>query len=185
MTTTYLVTGVDAAAQAAATLGLQLDLPSSVVVHHSLDLAGNRLRRTVADITGLLEDEVIDVEHACATCALREDILPTLQRLAALERWEAVVARLPVSAAADQLCRVLHHDPRQAPDVHVGGVVCAVDGLGLVDDLTGGRTLEEVGTQAHPGDERGVGETLAGLVEYADVACAHTPDVGRAPASRR
>lgn len=179
MTTTYVVTGVDGRAQAAATLGLQFDLPSAVVVHHRLDIPANRLHRTVADITGVLEEEVVDIEHACATCALREDILPTLQRLAEIGRWEAIIARLPVSASADQLCKVLHGSPEAAPDVRIGGVVCAVDGLTLVDDLTGSATLEDEGRAAHPGDDRGVGETLAGLVEYADVITAHTPDVGR------
>lgn len=180
MTPTYVVTGVEGQAQAAATLGLQFDLPSAVVVHHRLDIARSRLHRTVADITGVLEEEVLDVEHACATCALREDILPTLQRLAEIGRWEAVIARLPVSASADQLCRVLHHDPGRAPDVRVAGVVCAVDGISLAEDLTGDAALIDEGREAFPGDERGTGETLAGLVEYADIISAHTPDVGRA-----
>lgn len=180
MIPTYVVTAVDGQAQAAATLGLQFDLPGSVVVHHSLDIARNRLHRTVADITGVLEREVLDVEHACATCALREDILPTLQRLAELGRWEAIVARLPVSAEADQLCRVLEMDPGRAPDVRIAGVVCAVDAVSLAEDLTGSAALADEGREAHPGDERGVGETLAGLIEYADVISAHTPDVGRA-----
>ncbi len=180
MTPTYVVTAVDGQAQAAATLGLQFDLPGSVVVHHSLDIERNRLYRTVADITGVLDTEVVDVEHACATCALREDILPTLQRLAELGRWEAIIARLPVSAEADQLCRVLAMDPGRAPDVRIAGVVCAVDGVSLADDLTGNAALADEGREAHPGDERGVGETLAGLIEYADVISAHTPDVERA-----
>lgn len=180
MTVTYVVTGVEGQAQAAATLGLQFDLPSAVVVHHRLDIARNRLYRTVADITGVLEEEVVDVEHACATCALREDILPTLQRLAELGRWEAMIARLPVGASADQLCQILGMDPSQAPDVRIGGVVCAVDGTTLADDLTGDVSLIEAGREAYPGDERGIAETLAGLVEQADIVSAHTPDVGRA-----
>ena len=35
----------------------------------------------------------IDVEHACTSCAIREDIVPTLERLAASGTWETIVAR--------------------------------------------------------------------------------------------
>lgn len=180
MTPAFVVTAIDGSAQAAATLGLQFDLPGVVVVHHRLDIPGQRLYRTVADITGVLEEVEIDVAHACATCALREDMLPTLQRLAEIGRWEAIVARLPLSAEATQLCQLLDREPAAASDVRIAGVVCALDGASLVEDLTGDDALVDQGREAYPDDERGVGETLAGLIEYADVVSAHTPDLNPA-----
>ncbi|CCH77714.1 Cobalamin synthesis CobW domain protein [Nostocoides japonicum T1-X7] len=166
-----LVTGVDDAAMAAATIGLQWDLPHAVVVSHRIDVEAQRLHRTVSDVSGLLEEEAVDLEHACVSCAIREDIVPTLRRLAGLERWSAVVARLPLSAEASQVCRVLEGEPR--PDLRIAAVVAALDGATLAETLTGGLLLAEVGRHCAREDRRGLAEAACGLVEYADVVTVH------------
>ena len=56
--------------------------------------------RTISHAEGLLEQEQIPLEHACVSCALREDILPTLERLAQDGRWDSIVAGLPVATEA-------------------------------------------------------------------------------------
>jgi G3E family GTPase len=165
----FLVTGVHADSMAAATIGLQFDLPDAVVVRHDLDAAAGHLVRTVSDLSGLLEREVVPLEHACASCAVREDVLPTLHRLAEIGRWGAVVAHLPVAADALSVCRVLGLDPPAAPGVRVAGVVAALDGSAVVDDILGEDLLCERGLGTLETDRRGLGEVLGGLVEYADV----------------
>ena len=102
------------------------------------------------------------------SCAVREDVVPTLQRLAELGRWQAVVAHLPVTADALSVCRVLAWDADAAPDVRVGGVVAALDGEAALEDLLGEDVLPERGLGTLPTDLRGVGEVLCGMVEYAD-----------------
>jgi len=47
---------------------------------------------------GRLEHEQIELVLACIGCALREDILPTIERLARDGRWNSIVATLPVGA---------------------------------------------------------------------------------------
>lgn len=164
---TLLVTGVDEVATAGATMALAWDLPDAVVVRHHIDVETQQLHRTVSDLTGVLEREVIDLEHLCVSCAIREDVLPTLRRLAGLGRWGAIVAHLPLSASADHLCRVLHLE--RETDVRIAAVVAALDGESLVDSLTGDVLLGEVGLHTSPEDHRGLAETTGALVAYADV----------------
>lgn len=168
-TPVFLVTGLDAGSMAAATIGLQFDLPDAVVVRHDLDAAAGHLVRTVSDLTGLLEREVVPLEHACTSCAVREDVLPTLERLGAIGRWGAVVAHLPVAADALSVCRVLGWDASVAPGVRVAGVVTALDGAAALDDLLGDQILPERRLGTLDTDRRGVGEVLGSMVEYADL----------------
>lgn len=164
-----LVTGVDPGAMAATTVGVQFDLPFAVTVRHHIDVGRQVLERVVSDVTGLLEHEEIPLEHACVSCALREDVLPTLHRLAGDGRWRAVVAHLPVAAEPRQVCDAVAADRRLAARLRVASVVCALDGGAVVTDLLGDDLLAERDLHTSPGDRRGVGETAAALVEYADV----------------
>ncbi|MDP3967472.1 MAG: GTP-binding protein [Nocardioides sp.] len=171
-TPVVLVTGIDSGAMAATTVGLQWDLPQAVVVEHRLDVAEQRLTRLVSDASGVVEHVYHDLEHACVSCALREDVVPTLERLASSGRWRAVVAHLPLAAEAFQVCRVLAHDPQAAPSVAIHAVLAAVPGPQVLEDLLGDDLLEERGLHTGLGDRRGVAETVSSLVEYADVVVA-------------
>lgn len=171
-TPVYLVTGLHVESMATATLGLQLDLPRAVVVRHQLDISAGHLVRTVSDLSGVLEREVVSLEHACLGCAIREDVIPTLERLAELGRWDAVVVHLPLGADSRSVCRALagpRPDRLGAPVCRVAGVVAALEGPRVVADLLGDDLVGERLPGEAEGDLRGVGEVLASLVEYADL----------------
>ncbi|GAA1243375.1 GTP-binding protein [Janibacter melonis] len=172
-TPVHLVTGIDPEAMAAATIALQWDLPRSVVVGHHVDPRAQQLVRVVSDVTGVLEREVVDLEHACVSCAIRESVVPTLARLADLGRWGAIVAHLPVGAEAVQVCRVATYDPDALGDARVAGVVAALDGSAVTTDLMGYELLGERSAHLVGPDSRAVAEALAPMVEYADVVCVH------------
>nr|WP_203453765.1 GTP-binding protein [Jiangella aurantiaca] len=161
------MTGVFADAMAAATIALQWDLPNAVVVHHRIDVGNDRLLRTVSDVTGVLERVEMELEHACVSCAVREDVVPTLDRLARSRRWDTIVAHLPVGADAVQVCRVVAQDSRLR-HVRIAGVLCAVDGARVGHDLLGDELLHERGVPTAEDDDRGVAEVAAAQVEYAD-----------------
>ena len=165
----FLVTGIDGDSMAAATIGLQFDLTDAVVVRHDLDARAGHLVRTVSDLSGLLEREVVPLDHACASCAVREDVLPTVERLGAAGRWGAIVAHLPVAADALAACRVLAWNPAVAPSVRVAAVVAALDGHAAVHDLLGEDLLPKRDLATLPTDRRGVGEVVGAMVEHADV----------------
>lgn len=166
-----LVTGIDQAAQSATVLSLMLDLPHPVVVRHRIDLERSVLVRMVSDITGIIEHQEIDLEHACVPCAVREDVVPTLERVARDERWGSVIVQLPVAAGADQVCAKLAQERNVLRALRISSVVAAVAGPGLEDDLLGDDLLPDRGLGTSPEDRRGVGEALADLIEFAD-ACA-------------
>lgn len=164
-----LVTGISEPATASVTLALQWDRPRTVVVSHRLDVARSELHRTVSDVDGVVEQVVHQLDHACVACALREDIVPTLERVCADGRWDAVVAHLPVAAEALQVCRLTELDPGAAPHLRISAVVAALEADGVQEDLLGSDLLRERGSHSGEDDERGVADTCAALVEYADV----------------
>ncbi len=166
-----LVTGVDDAAMGSAGISLQLGLPGAVAVRHAIDPRRQVLTRIVSDVNGVLEREELNLAHACVSCAIREDIVPTLERLAAQGRWSSIVACLPVAAEATQVCRVLAVERRGAPHVVIAAVVAALDGETVAEDLLGDELLDERGSATSEDDRRGVAEVASAMVEYADVVC--------------
>ncbi|WP_370288113.1 GTP-binding protein [Nocardioides sp.] len=168
-TPVVLLTGVDAASMAGAMVSLQFDLPGAVAVRHEIDVEAQTLLRVVSDLSGVVETERIDLAHACVSCAIREDVVPTLERLAATGRWQTIVAHLPVGAEARQVCGVLAWDTRLARRLRIASVVTALSGAGLADSLLGEDLLVERGVQTSDDDRRGVGEVACAMVEYADV----------------
>jgi G3E family GTPase len=163
------VTGVDPDAMATVMVGLLWDLAGAVTVQHRIDPERQVLTRVVSDMTGELDREEITLEHACVSCALREDVIPTLERLARDGRWRTVVACLPVGAEAAQVGHVVAADTRLARHLRLSSVVAALDGGSVVEDLLGDDLLRERGRHTGPDDSRGVGEVACAMVEYADV----------------
>ena len=164
-----LISGVSNEPMAAATITLQWDLPAAVVVRHQIDPERERLTRIVSDASGVLEQLEIDVEHACTSCAIRQDVVPTLERLAADGRWSAIIAHLPVTAEPTQVCRVIGHSPEVAAHVRVSASLVALEGGSIRDDLVGDDLMVERHLPVRDDDERGVGEVASAMVEYADV----------------
>jgi G3E family GTPase len=163
-----LLTGVDPAAMATTMVGLQFDLPGAVAVRHHIDVERQVLTRTVSDVTGLVERREIELEHACVTCAIREDIVPTLERVARSGRWQSIVALLPIGAEAAHLCSALRRDTRLARLLRTSAVLTAVGTAHPLRDLLGDDLLADRGLHSAHDDRRGVGEVLATMVEYAD-----------------
>lgn len=159
----------------AAAGSLQLSLPGVVAVRHAIDPGRQVLTRLVSDVTGIVEREEIDLAHACVSCAIREDIIPTLERLGAAARWSSIVASLPVGAEAAHVCRVLAWAPANAPHVRIAAVVVVLDGATVADDLLGDDLLDERGSATSQDDRRGVAEVACAMVEYADLVCLTEP----------
>lgn len=151
--------------------GLLCDLPDAVVVQH--DLGEDTLRRLVYDTAGPREDTPIHLEHNCLTCALREDVVPTVARLASTGRWRRIVLALPVTAGPALVLDTLHGavvGGRRLSDLAVPSDVVTAVALGpLLDDLFGDDLLGERGLALAHDDRRAVGEVLAHQVEAATV----------------
>lgn len=167
-TPVVLLTGVEPEAMAAAMIGLQFGLPGAVAVHHHIDVDRQVLTRTVSDLSGLLERHEIQLEHACVACAIREDIVPTLERLARTGQAQSIIAHLPVGGEAHQICWVLARETRLARVLRVSAVVTAMGTRHPLRDLLSDDLLVERGLHSSHDDRRGVGEVLGAMVEHAD-----------------
>jgi G3E family GTPase len=174
-TPVVLLTGVDPDAMAATMVGLQFGLPGAVAVRHHIDVDRQVLTRMVSDLSGVIEQHETELEHACVSCAIREDILPTLERLARAGRWKSIVAHLPVGAEGGHLCSVLGWDTRLARFLRVSAVVTAMGARHPVADLVGDDLLADRGLHSSRDDRRGVGEVLCAMVEYADAVVLDGP----------
>lgn len=164
---------VDPVVRDSTVLGLVVDDPRTVVLRHDIhdDEDGGSIRRLVLDAGGVVEDERIPLEHACLSCAVREDAVPTLARLARDPRWDSVVLALPVSAESLPVTRALGWETRgrgALRRLRLAHVVTAVDVETFEEDVLGDDLLDERGLALTADDRRSVGEALAAQVAHAD-----------------
>ena len=167
--------------------GLVTDTPRSVVLRHDIRAEDGTLRRLVVDATGVVEDTLVDLEHACLSCAVREDAIPTLRGLARDGRWDQVLLALPVSAEPLPVARALGGATRPGgalDGLRLATVLTVVDLAAVETDLLDDDLLEERGLALTAADHRSVGEVLAAQVEHADLVVttgAPTPAIVSGP----
>ncbi|MGA5214764.1 CobW family GTP-binding protein [Streptomyces cinereoruber] len=144
------------------------DVPGSVALHHDLASAPEgTVLRLVRDVSGPVSHGETPLVNDCACCALREDLVPELERLAddgltrlaVVELWDSVEPRAMAEVVA------AHGGGRLA----VTGVITAVDPALVLPCLANGDDLAEAGLAAAPTDQRTVGDTWARQLEYAPV----------------
>lgn len=155
-------------------VNLAMDAPGLVALRYDIldDEDGGALRRVVTDAGGVVEDLRVPLEHACLSCAIREDAVPTLARLAAARRWTALLLALPVSAESLAVTGSLGALTRRGQVLHgarLASVVCAVELDAAEHDLLGDELLAERGLGLTRDDGRSVAEALAAQLHHADV----------------
>lgn len=163
-----IVGGLHADARRAAVEALLAGVPGSVALHHDLSTAADgpdaMVVRTVRDAAGLISTGETPLVNDCACCALREDLVPELERLA-----DAGLTRLAVVELWDSV------EPKAMAEVVASGglrltsVITAVDPALLLPYLGNGDDLAERGLAAATTDQRTVADTFARQLEYAPV----------------
>lgn len=172
-----IVGGLHADARRAAVARLLADVPGSVVLHHDLaTAAAGTVVRTVRDATGILAAGEAPLVNDCACCALREDLVPELVRLAEAGGTPLAVVELWDSVEPKAMAEVV-----TAGGFTVAGVVTAVDPALVLPYLGNGDDLAEGGLAAAATDQRTVADTFARQLEYASVLALAEP----LPARRR
>ncbi|MFF9012178.1 CobW family GTP-binding protein [Streptomyces sp. NPDC014870] len=143
-------------------------VPGSVALHH--DLAGapdGSVLRLIRDAAGIVSRGETPLVNDCACCALREDLVPELERmadsgltrLAVVELWDSVEPKAMAEVIAG------HGGDRLA----LTNVITAVDPSLVLPYLANGDDLSEAGLAAAATDQRTVGDTWARQLEYAPV----------------
>ena len=177
-----VVAAIDLIARQSFSSGLLLDLPDAVVVTHDVDaiLDGGGVRRLVTDRHGVRYDDHQPLDHACLSCAVREDLVPTLRQLVEDGRWRQVVVALPVGADPVTVVTLLQHEIEHGTcgRAELAGMVTLVDPATLVEDLFGDELLAERGLALGAADRRSVGEVLAHQIECADLVATSTAPHG-------
>ncbi|WP_369390986.1 GTP-binding protein [Streptomyces sp. CG1] len=160
-----VVGGLHAEARKAAVDRLLADVPGSVVLHHDLASAtAGTVVRTVRDRGGILSAGEAPLVNDCACCALREDLVPELRRLAddgatrlaIVELWDSVEPKAMAEVVA-------------SGGLTVTSVITAVDPALVLPYLGNGDDLAEAGLAAAATDRRTIADTFARQLEYAPV----------------
>ncbi|MEU3776232.1 GTP-binding protein [Streptomyces sp. NPDC032472] len=163
-----IVAGLHADARKEVVERLLHAVPGSVALHHDLAAAPDgTVLRLIRDASGILSRGETPLVNDCACCALREDLVPELERmadsgltrLAVVELWDSVEPRAMAEVIAG------HGGDRLV----VTGVITAVDPALVLPYLANGDDLAEAGLAAAPTDQRTVGDTWARQLEYAPV----------------
>ncbi|MEW1902614.1 GTP-binding protein [Streptomyces sp. NPDC086147] len=163
-----IVAGLHAEARKEVVDRLLRVVPGSVALHHDLASAPDgTVLRLVRDASGPVSRGETPLVNDCACCALREDLVPELERLAGDGLTRLAVVELWDSVEPKAMAEVIagHGGDRLA----VTGVITAVDPALVLPYLANGDDLAEAGLAAAPTDRRTVGDTWARQLEYAPV----------------
>ncbi|GAA3384063.1 CobW family GTP-binding protein [Cryptosporangium minutisporangium] len=147
--------------------------PNLLLVVHTLDdLADGRVRRLVRTAAGVVEDVTVELVHGCVSCTLREDVLPTLVRLARTHPQSDQLLALPRAVEPEAVASACAHtllDGRPVTDaVRFDSYVTVVDVDTVLDGLDTTDDLRDRGLHAAPDDHRAVADVVARQIEYAD-----------------
>ncbi|MFE7842616.1 GTP-binding protein [Streptomyces sp. NPDC057474] len=163
-----IVGGLHADARRAAVEALLAGVPGSVALHHDLSTATDgpdaKVVRTVRDAAGIVSTGETPLVNDCACCALREDLVPELERfadagltrLAVVELWDSVEPKAMAEVVA-------------ASGLRLTSVITAVDPALLLPYLGNGDDLADRGLAAATTDQRTVADTFARQLEYAPI----------------
>ncbi|MFF4864439.1 GTP-binding protein [Streptomyces sp. NPDC001231] len=159
-----IVAGLHADARRAAVEEILRTVPGSVVLHHDLTSAvDSAVHRTVRAADGLLGSGDAPLVNDCACCALREDLVPELLRLAEEGRHRLAVVELWDSVEPQAMAAVI---AAAGAPLALTGVATAVDPALVLPYLSNGDDLADVGLAAAPTDQRTVADTFARQLEY-------------------
>ncbi|WOX11528.1 GTP-binding protein [Streptomyces sp. N50] len=160
-----IVAGLHADARRATVAQLLHDVPGSVVLHHDLATAtAGTVVRTIRDATGIVDAGETPLVNDCACCALREDLVPELRRLARTGQVRLAIVELWDSVEPKAMAEVI-----TSGGLTVTAVITAVDPSLLLPYLGNGDDLATAGLAAAATDERTIADTFARQLEYAPV----------------
>jgi G3E family GTPase len=163
-----VLAGFSAEATAAVGRSLLVTDPRLLLVSHDMRrIRDGIVRRTVRTADTVLEDEVITLVHGCVSCTLREDVLPTLLRLARQHPEGDILLALPPVIEPEAVAAVCEHAGAGAT-LRFDSYVTVVEAAGFLDDLGSTDDLRDRDLHAAAEDRRGVAEVVVRQVEYAD-----------------
>jgi G3E family GTPase len=168
-----VLAGFSSAATAAVGRSLLVTDPRLVLVSHDMRrIREGVVHRTVRTADAVLESDTVELVHGCVSCTLREDVLPTLVRLARRRPGSGILLALPPAVEPEAVAAACAHclvDGVLVTDaVRFGSFVTVVEAAALLDDLGSTDELRDRDLHAAENDFRGVADVVARQIEYAD-----------------
>ncbi|MEV4439460.1 GTP-binding protein [Streptomyces sp. NPDC049577] len=162
-----IVGGLCEDARRAAVADILHTVPGTVVLHHDLSTGPEgSVHRVIRDINGPFAGGHAPLVNDCACCALREDLVPELVRLADAGTYRLAVVELWDSVEPQAMAAVI---AAEGESLELTGVATAVDPALVLPYLSNGDDLAEAGLAAAPTDQRTVADTFARQIEYPTV----------------
>ncbi|MDT0194512.1 GTP-binding protein [Arthrobacter sp. AB6] len=168
-----VISSLDALCRQQACEDLAAAHPGSLVVLHDLMEDGLVVRRIFSGRI-LLEREETMLEHGCLSCAVRLDLVPSIERLLRHSKAPIIIG-LPPAVPASAAVSALRRGPTRAATVGTVLLACSPDAL--EDQIWDAHTLFESGFTPAPEDERTPGEFLVGELAFADTVLLTEPDI--------
>ncbi|GAA1548716.1 GTP-binding protein [Kribbella hippodromi] len=171
-----LVTGLDEGIRGGVA-GELLAAAGAVLVEYDVSaLSAGSVVRTARTGSGVIDREVITMDHPCVSCALRGSLVQLLSSIAAVERYDTAIVNLPAAADTSAVAMELARDSELVLDA----VITTVESATVVADLTGDQRIRERGIPTAAEDGRAIAEVVVRQLEYADavVLDAEVADVG-------
>ena len=165
-----LLTGLDDGFRSAVA-GNLLAGSSGVLVEYDVSTLSSVVR-TARTATGVIDREVITMDHPCVSCAMRGSLVQLLASIAAVERYDVAIVNVP--AAGDT--HAIASEIDQNTDLDVRAVITTVDTTTVMADLTGEQLIRERGIPTAAEDGRAIAEVVVRQLEYADAAVLTTDD---------
>ncbi|SDS47625.1 CobW family GTP-binding protein [Actinoplanes derwentensis] len=168
-----VLSGFSPGAVQAAARALLIADDSLIAISHDLTvIRDGRVRRTVESGARVLERADVEMVHGCISCTLREDVLPTLVRLARERPRSDQLLVLPPAVEPEAVAAACAHClvdglPVTAA-VRFDSFVTVVDADRFLDDLTSTDDLRDRDLHAAGDDHRAVAEVVAHQVEFSD-----------------
>jgi G3E family GTPase len=138
-----------------------------LVSHDMRRIRDGVVRRTVRTADTVLEDETVELVHGCVSCTLREDVIPTLIRLARQRPDSDILLALPPVIEPEAVAAVCEHSA-------AGEMLCfdsyitVIEAGNFLDDISSADDLRDRDLHAAEEDRRGVADVVVRQVEYAD-----------------
>lgn len=171
-----LVSSIDPVLRESAIFSMTLDSPGTTVLRYDIWNDPGQLRRTVIVGGLIIEDVRAPLEHACTSCAIREDAIPVMAALVAQNRCESLLLALPVTAESHGVSRTLARATDAGgplTQVRLASVCALVDVATFEHDLLGKDRVRDRDLGFGTDDDRPIAGALADQVSHADVVLGH------------
>ena len=146
---------------------------AGVLVEYDVSsLSSGDVVRTARTAAGVIDREVITMEHPCVSCAMRGSLVQLLASIAAVERYGVAIVNVPAAGDTHAIATEIDRDT----DLLVDAVVTTVDTATVTADLTGDQLIRERGVPTAAEDGRAIAEVVVRQLESANAAVLSTDD---------